>query len=309
MERRTLAAAGLAATASLGLFLASLQLGPGGAALGLFTPLGPAWATLRYGLPAGGFALLAAAVGVGLVTGSAGPVFYLILQVVPALLLSLMLRRRWDWDRALVAALAVMLLLGGGGLAVHALRSDQTVPALIEQSLRAEVEAVLQADPQTLSAEQRQEVTQVGEQLVQLGRRCWPGLGVFSCLSLLLLNLWALSRLRPAGMTWAGSRFTAWKAPERLVWLLISGGFLAVLPQWWSRTVGINLLLVMLPVYFLQGLAVVTHLLQRRHVTPLLRALAYGFIFLVNPMPLLVTGVGLFDLWFDFRKPRIKTTD
>ena len=69
-----------------------------------------------------------------------------------------------------------------------------------------------------------------------------------------------------------------------------------------------NLLVVLLPVYFLQGLAVVSFFLQRREVSPLMRALSYMILFALNPFQLIVAGIGVFDLWIDFRKPRVKNT-
>ncbi len=67
----------------------------------------------------------------------------------------------------------------------------------------------------------------------------------------------------------------------------------------------INVLIVILPLYFLQGLAVVEHFLSRKGLSPLLRGVSFLLLLLVNPLPVMVTGVGVFDLWADFRKPRL----
>jgi uncharacterized protein YybS (DUF2232 family) len=91
-----------------------------------------------------------------------------------------------------------------------------------------------------------------------------------------------------------------------LVWLLILGGFGAFFAQGLAFQVAVNLLTVTIPVYFLQGIAVVAHFFQRKRVTPALRVLGYMLMVIVNPLPAIITGIGIFDLWVDFRNPKIK---
>jgi len=66
----------------------------------------------------------------------------------------------------------------------------------------------------------------------------------------------------------------------------------------------VNVLIILLPLYFLQGLAVMEHFLVRKGLSLLMRGLSYLLLLVVNPLPVIVTGVGIFDLWADFRKPR-----
>jgi uncharacterized protein YybS (DUF2232 family) len=70
--------------------------------------------------------------------------------------------------------------------------------------------------------------------------------------------------------------------------------------------IGRNLLAVLLPLYFLQGLSVVSSFLQRKTYPPVLKGMIYLMVFILNPLPLIITGVGVFDLWVDFRRPRKK---
>jgi uncharacterized protein YybS (DUF2232 family) len=89
---------------------------------------------------------------------------------------------------------------------------------------------------------------------------------------------------------------------------LIAAGFAVAFSSGLPRVVGLNLLVVFLPIYFLQGLAVVTFFFQKKGVSPVLRTLGYALIALLNPMPMLITAIGVFDMWADFRKPRMKKT-
>jgi uncharacterized protein YybS (DUF2232 family) len=69
-------------------------------------------------------------------------------------------------------------------------------------------------------------------------------------------------------------------------------------------TFALNLLVILLPVYFLQGLAVIDCFFRRKAFSPVFRVIGYLLVTLVNPLPIVVTGVGVFDLWADFRKPK-----
>jgi uncharacterized protein YybS (DUF2232 family) len=51
-------------------------------------------------------------------------------------------------------------------------------------------------------------------------------------------------------------------------------------------------------------LAVIDCFFRRKAFSPVFRAIGYVLVTLVNPLPMLVTGIGVFDLWADFRKPR-----
>jgi hypothetical protein len=53
----------------------------------------------------------------------------------------------------------------------------------------------------------------------------------------------------------------------------------------------------------------VTFFFWKKKFGPWFRALGYVLIVTINPLPLLVIGIGVFDLWIDFRKPRIKKKD
>jgi uncharacterized protein YybS (DUF2232 family) len=105
-----------------------------------------------------------------------------------------------------------------------------------------------------------------------------------------------------------GLPFARWSVWEYLVWPLIAAGFAVAFSSGLPRVVGLNLLVVFLPIYFLQGLAVVTFFFQKKGVSPVLRTLGYALIALLNPMPMLITAIGVFDMWADFRKPRMKKT-
>ena len=95
---------------------------------------------------------------------------------------------------------------------------------------------------------------------------------------------------------------SCWKAPEKLVWLLIVSGGMLLTPIEWINFAGLNLLIVCLFVYLFQGLAIVSFFFRRRNVPRFFRMMFYFLIFAQQYVTILIVATGLFDLWINFRK-------
>ena len=96
-----------------------------------------------------------------------------------------------------------------------------------------------------------------------------------------------------------------WKAPDFLVWGVIVSGFIMFIPGLESvKTLAANLLLVFGACYFFQGLAIIAFFFNKNNVPRFVRGVVYLFIVFQQIFTLLVVGLGLFDLWVDFRRLR-----
>jgi len=93
-----------------------------------------------------------------------------------------------------------------------------------------------------------------------------------------------------------------WETPGWLVFVLIGAGFALLVPYHVLQVVALNLLLVCLLLYFLQGVAIIAFGFQRYQVPRLLRWIIYLLLILLKPAMLLVIVMGVTDLWFDFRR-------
>jgi len=93
-----------------------------------------------------------------------------------------------------------------------------------------------------------------------------------------------------------------WKAPESLVWGVIGSGLLLVLPYKSLKIIGLNGLLILLTVYFFQGIAVVSFYFEKKKLPRIFRFFLYSLIALQQLVLLLVIGLGFFDIWLNFRK-------
>jgi uncharacterized protein YybS (DUF2232 family) len=113
----------------------------------------------------------------------------------------------------------------------------------------------------------------------------------------LLLRLY-LSRRDPGWLE--GGEFESARLPLILSMLFVGCGAAVLSPS--LRPLAYNVLLILGFLYVLQGVAVVSFYARRLAAPPLLRA-AVLVLVLVNPWaPQVLALLGLFDLWFDFRK-------
>jgi uncharacterized protein YybS (DUF2232 family) len=126
-------------------------------------------------------------------------------------------------------------------------------------------------------------------------------LGILACVALIVAwaNQLLARRLSPAGERAA---LDTWRAPDRLVWVLIAAGaMMALLDGFWFWT-GANLVLVLSLIYFFQGIAVLAFWLKKKNAPRLLRVGIYLLVAVEIFLALLVALMGLFDLWFNFRR-------
>ena len=102
-----------------------------------------------------------------------------------------------------------------------------------------------------------------------------------------------------------GMDVSRWMLPDVAVWVLIAAlGSIFLGPEI-SRVLGMNLAIILVFLYFLQGLSVVTHILKTKAFPKWVWIIVFILIPL-NPMFFgLVFGMGLFDIWVDFRKVRV----
>lgn len=97
-------------------------------------------------------------------------------------------------------------------------------------------------------------------------------------------------------------KLNQWQAPDYLVWALIGCGLLILLPSSATRMIGLNVLLILMTIYFFQGMAIVSFYFEKKQVPRLFRILLYTLIALQQLALIAVIGIGLFDMWVNFRK-------
>ncbi len=101
-----------------------------------------------------------------------------------------------------------------------------------------------------------------------------------------------------------GMDVSRWVLPDTLVWLLIGSVGGLIVGEGLLLNAGMNLTVILLVLYLFQGLAVVVHILTAKAFAKWVWVVIFALI-LLQPMFMgLVIGIGLFDIWVDFRKIR-----
>lgn len=94
-----------------------------------------------------------------------------------------------------------------------------------------------------------------------------------------------------------------WKAPDHMAWAAIASAALVILPTTMPlRLIGISAAIVLMTIFFFQGIAVVSFHFEKKDFPLALRVLIYSLIALQHFFLLFVIGMGFFDIWIDFRK-------
>lgn len=101
--------------------------------------------------------------------------------------------------------------------------------------------------------------------------------------------------------------FHSFKVPELLIWLLIISGFCLFFDAPAIKIPALNLLILMVMLYFLQGLAVMLTIASRQAFGGLIKLFMTILIVFVPMLAMPpVAALGIFDLWGDFRTHKKK---
>lgn len=290
---------------TLSCLLGVVWLGPAAALFNILTAVPAVYVSIRLGLRYGLVVVTITALLLLLLTNAYIVTTYLVLFGLGSLLLPFFLLMRVSWDRAAFYAVTGVLLFSSLLLLLVAGTGSLTPTGIVQQIVQAEAAQALEIYRQAgLSEPQLQEIGLVVDRLAAFVVTGFPGVLVAVLLVIQAVTLLVLRTLSGNHYQIPGESFAAWRLPAKLIWLLIGSGFIAFLgvsPVSWLAQ---NLLLVLLPLYFVQGMAVVNSLLKRRSWPLAIKGLIYLALLVFSPLHLIVTSVGVFDLWIDFRKTR-----
>ncbi len=142
------------------------------------------------------------------------------------------------------------------------------------------------------------------EQIQYVLLRIIPGLIVASLLFSAWLNLVLARKFIRTGRMVPNepAALNAWKTPDPLVWAVIACGLLLLIPDAALKLIGLNGMIILLTIYFFQGIAVVAYYFDRKRVPVVFRFFFYLFIALQQIFMIVIIGIGFFDVWGDFRR-------
>ncbi|HKZ15946.1 MAG TPA: YybS family protein [Geobacteraceae bacterium] len=291
--------------ATLAFFVVSiLVVFPGPVAM-LFAPFPALYYSVKNGRVTG-LAIVAVTTLVLSVFGPASSVFYLLQCGLISLLLAEFLAGNKGAARTIAYAAVINMLIILAAAVAYGLWLGSDVDTLVlkwvndavteaqAQLLRSGLEA---EDLEALQLQLREAAVFVGKTYPSL---LFVGLSALAGLNLVLLKKAAQ---RISRQVFFGD-FCRFKNPEKLVWVLIASGFALLAKNDLVTRAALNVLIVAIALYFVQGMAVAVHFFKKFQVSRFVRFIFYGLSFLQPYLMVLVAAVGLFDLWCDFRTPK-----
>lgn len=157
-----------------------------------------------------------------------------------------------------------------------------------------------------ISAEIQADLARVITEIRALIPKILPGILCCTVLVTVWMNQVVLNSLllrrHPDKAPWPV--YSLWRLPEQLVWILISATVTFLLASGALKSLALNLILISGQIFFFQGLAVFIHLLGRWKVPGYLRVLLYFMLVIQSYGLILVTLLGVSDIWFNFRAPK-----
>ncbi len=249
--------------------------------------------------------------GVILLNGRLQPLVFLGQCALIAWGISWATRRRWSISQTLLCSIAVPCVVGMLVAVAYSLLMQLPLDALVMRYVQKIVDAS-QEYVRTLEQFQEGDAEQWAvliEALPQLLLTVLPALIVIGHLFLNLLNYLLARRYcwrSQPPLALPPDDLACWKASEYLVWVFLASGASLFAPSDVVGTIGVNLLLITLALYFLQGVAIVLFWGRRLPVPLGVQCFLLALLFLVaGPFCVIIcTAAGLFDLWVDFRRQR-----
>lgn len=93
-----------------------------------------------------------------------------------------------------------------------------------------------------------------------------------------------------------------WQTPDAMVWVVAASIALLLLPSQTMKLISLNALVVLVVIYFFQGIAVVSFYFEKKEIPLVFRLLVYAVIAVQQFLLLIVAAVGFLDVWADFRR-------
>lgn len=292
-------------TVTLVSFLTVLVVPFVGVIMSVLTPLPTLLSLYKWGRPLGYWGpgvTMAAGVVLLTVLGMPQMVPYFLLLLSLGLLLGFGMRQQWSIEKTI--GLAALFAFAGGALLlwIAAGGFEGGLAAYIEQDMRQSIHAFIQQ--YGAESQDRRALEESLLSIVPLLVKLLPGTAMSFTLVLTWLNVVAARRYcRLARLPFpVWGHWLEWKTPDHLIWGVIVGGLMELLPDRSLKVVGINVLLVLATVYMFQGLAIAGFYFERWKMPRIMRLLSYGIILVQQFATLAVVLLGLFDLWCDFRR-------
>lgn len=296
----------LGVVGSFVLFAAYLAIPPIGIFSGVFAPFPVAYNRLLHGRTASFTVLIGTTTAITALFGFFAGSLYIAVCGVIGLLMPELLLRGSTGSRSIFLTSFVNVLLLFFAFYFYSSVSGVDLKGVITTELSDSMKQAVSIYEKTgVKGEELDLLKRTMTTGVELFSKLYPALITVFFVSVAAFNLALIkkSALR-FNITLSIGEFTSFKNHELLVWLLIAVGFVMLLPLSIITTPALNILVLLSMLYFIQGMAVLTTLVSKNSISAFVRIIFYAMLVIQPYLMALVAGIGLFDLWADFRTPK-----
>lgn len=111
------------------------------------------------------------------------------------------------------------------------------------------------------------------------------------------------SKRKPSDFFKNNENLSLWKSSDFFILFLLSGFIIAIFASGIYKFIGYNIIFLASSVYLVQGLTIISFFFNKLNLNLFLKTLTYILIILFNnPLVIFVIFMGIFDIWFNFRK-------
>ena len=208
-------------------------------------------------------------------------------------------------EKTILLTTAAVLLSGLISLFIFSVFSGTGITTVVSEYVGRNLELTMALyQSMGMSEENIRLISQTLEQIHQVLLRITPALVTASTLFVTWSNtLLAKPLLKSRSLFYPDfGSLKMWKAPEALVWVAIGCALALFIPVTAIKIIGLNGLLVLMMIYFFQGIAIVSFYFEKKRFPRFIRFFLYALIALQQLVLLVVIGLGFFDMWVNFRR-------
>ena len=239
------------------------------------------------------------------ISGSLANMPFLFVLGSLGIILAEIFRKNYSVETTIILPVMAITILLFSFILFQSLSVGKQPWLLIEDYIEGNVQESIQFYAKLdVPAEQIDLVRDNVKQITNFLTNIFPAIMLISASLTIWINVLAAREIFQKNRIWYPDfgDLSRWKSPEKLIWILIANGAMLLIPVEWVQILGLNLLLICLFVYFLQGLSVIGFLFKAKNVHRLFRIPCYLLIFAQQYIILFVIALGIIDLWIDFRK-------
>jgi len=293
----------LGVVGSFVLFAAYLAIPPLGIFSGILAPFPAAYNRILHGRLSSLIVLFGTATAVTGLFGIFAGGLYLGMCGMIGFLMPELLVRNVGGSRAIFWTTAANVVIFAVAFAVYGSVSSNNLPQMITAEINGSLKQALALyEKGGVTGEDLELVKSSMATAANMLQRLYPSLVTALFIVIGVCNLALLKKtLAKTPVPPVIGDFGSFRNPDLIVWVLIASGVSLLLPDSLITTPALNILLIVLLLYFVQGMAVVSALVSRHSVPAFVRMFFYVMMVIQPYLLALVAGIGLFDLWGDFR--------